>query len=129
MTDRVIVYADKTMLRVRGVSVRGLRPEELEATLAAHLQTPVRVIGVTGDSVDMDVYGLGPDAILRDPSGVIKAVSTVEGILASDLARIEAATRTVDVDIDNPPPATAGGCRKERWCGFAQESGDCAHRG
>jgi hypothetical protein len=114
MDDRIIVFADKTILSIEGVEPRGLRPVDLESLLAEKLGVPVRVIGVTGTSVELDVYGLEPEAILRDEAGLIRAVSAVEGVHATELARIASAKRAVPVDIRKPIPEP-GGCQGERW--------------
>jgi hypothetical protein len=116
MEDRIIVLADKTVLRVAGLTVRGLKPPELEKALADRLGTPVRVIGVTGRSVDMDVYGMEPEAVLADEEGAISAISAVEGITASEVTHMASARRAVDVDLERlPRPMPADGCRAERW--------------
>lgn len=115
MNERVVVYADKTVLRITGIEVRGLRPQDLEKALADRLQTTVRVIGVTGDSLDVDVYGLEPDAILRDEAGTIAAVSMTPGITAGEVARIASAEKAVDVDAKNLPADEWTHCRAERW--------------
>lgn len=115
MTVRLVVYADKTMLRIRGVDTKGLKPAELEAALTARLGTTVRLIGVTGHALDLDVYGLDPEQIFRDEAGVIHAVSAVPGIHASQLTQIESAEKVVTVDMDRIGDAPDAGCRKERW--------------
>ncbi len=114
MSERVIVLADKTILRIRGISVAGLRPHELEVRLRAVLDTPVRVIGVTGESLDLDVYGMDPDAILRSEEDLITTVSLTDGIAAAEVIQIAAAERAVDVDAD-AVPESPNGCRAERW--------------
>ena len=53
----VIVHADKTVMRITGLRVQGLDTRALEQLLAERLATAVRVIGVTGEAVEMDVYG------------------------------------------------------------------------
>lgn len=116
MEERVIVLADKTVLKVTGVRVKGLRPVDVERVLSQRLGTLVRVIGVTGRSIDMDVYGLPPEALLQDEEGTISALSAVEGIQASEVAQIASARRAVDVHVDHlPGPLESGGCRAERW--------------
>jgi hypothetical protein len=116
MKERIIVLADKTILRVAGLDVRGLKPTDLEKALSDRLDTPVRVIGVTGESIEVDVYGMEPEAVLADETGAISAISAVEGITASEVTHIASARRAVDVDLDSlPRPMPSAGCRAERW--------------
>ena len=115
MAANLIVYADKTVLRIRGVQVRGLRPAELEDALSERLATVVRVIGATGTSLDMDVYGLGPEAILTDAAGMVRAVSAVPGIRAEDVVTMESGKRIVEVDAAELPDTAWTGCAGERW--------------
>ncbi|MFW6286350.1 MAG: hypothetical protein ACOC29_00265 [Candidatus Sumerlaeota bacterium] len=114
MDERVIVFADKSVLKIEGLRVRGLKPSELESTLREKLQTTVRLIGVTGDSVELDVYGLEPEAIMKDKAGLIRAVSLVEGIRANEVETMASTRRAVAVDIDRIPPRGEG-CAGERW--------------
>ena len=65
----VIVHADKTVMRITGLRVQGLDTRALEQLLAERLATAVRVIGVTGEAVEMDVYGAPDEAVLRDEGG------------------------------------------------------------
>lgn len=115
MDNRIIVLVDKTVVKIRGVKIKGLRPFELEQTLKNIIKRPVRVIGVTADSIDMDIYGIEPDAILKDEHGIIKAVSTVEGITARDVIKISSAEKSVEVSIENIPKGPFSGCARERW--------------
>ncbi|MFP4380457.1 MAG: hypothetical protein ACLFUS_08140 [Candidatus Sumerlaeia bacterium] len=118
--DTIIAFADKTVLQIEGLRVHGLRPCDLEKTLSEKLQTTVRVIGVTGESIEMDVYDLPPEAILKDEAGLIKAVSASEGIEASDVIRIASAKKAVPVDIHKLPDGPRG-CLGERWRRHAAE--------
>ena len=116
MDERIIALIDKTILRITGLRVGGLRPPDVEACLADRLGTPVRVIGVTGESLQLDVYGLVPEQIQRDAEGLLKALSAVEGITVTDVVRMASAPMAVDVDMDRLPRSPlAGGCRAERW--------------
>lgn len=115
MDDSVIAYIDKTVVRIKGVNVKGLKPFELEKKLSEFIQRGIRVIGVTGESIEMDVYNVDPEAILKDESGIIKAISTVEGITATELTKIDSAKKIVEVNIDNIPKGQQYGCQKERW--------------
>ena len=51
------------------------------------LKSVVRIIGVTGQSIEMDVYGIAEEDIQKDENGIIKAIAMAEGITLSDIAR------------------------------------------
>ena len=44
----IIAYADKSVLKISGLSVKGMSTTQVEQILQDKLQTIVRVIGVTG---------------------------------------------------------------------------------
>jgi translation elongation factor EF-1beta len=115
MDNSVIAYIDKTVVRIKGVDVRGLKPFELEKKLSEFIQRGIRVIGVTGESIEMDIYNIDPEAILKDESGIIKAISAVEGITATELTKIDSARKIVEVDVNSIPKGQQYGCQKERW--------------
>lgn len=121
MDNRVIVMVDKTIVKIRGVKVKGLRPFELEQTLKNLIGRPVRVIGITAESIDMDIYGLEPDAVYKDEAGIIKAISTVDGITAKDVIKIASAEKSVDISIEKIPKGPYNGCARERWLDIAKE--------
>ena len=110
----VIVHADKTVLKIRGLKVKGLDAQALEQTLSNCLQSAVRVIGVTGSSIDMDVYGMEEQSILKDEAGIIRAISLTEGITASEVTQIACAKKSISVNFDEIPKRLAG-CAAERW--------------
>ena len=112
--EYIIAHANKTVLKIHGLKVKGLNARALEETLTTRLRSVVRVIGVTGESVDMDVYGLDEQSILKDEAGIIRAVSLTEGITATEVAKIACATKIVPVDY-NAIPDLRVGCAKERW--------------
>ena len=113
-SSQVFVYTDKTMLRLSGITVRGLNAGELEKLLTEELGGLVRVIGVTGQSIDMDVYGLDEERILRSEAGLIQAVALAEGITLTDLARLACSGKARAVDAARIPERT-GYCVGERW--------------
>ena len=115
MTTEVIAYLDKTVIRITGLKVAGLRPHDLEQKLHSHVGRPVRVIGVTGESIEMDVYGLAPEALLIDKRGIIKAVSAVPGIRPTDLVRMRSTEKAVAVGLDHIQPGTPRSCAREQW--------------
>ncbi len=115
MSTRIIALADKTVVSVVGLEVHGLRPGDLEGVLQERTGRVVRVIGVTGDSVQMDVYGLAPEDVLRDERGIVRAVSAVEGIRATEVASILSAHRPRELTLDDLRQGDSRGCHGERW--------------
>ncbi len=111
----VIVYADKTVLKVQGLNIKGLNTGALEKILTEKFGSIVRVIGVTGNSLDMDVYGLGPEQIRRDEQGFIQTIAAAEGISLTDVTRLASAQKIKAVDIDKIPPRDKDYCAGERW--------------
>lgn len=115
MDTSVIAYIDKTVIRIKGINVKGLKPVELEKKLEGIIQRSIRVIGVTGESIEMDAYNIEPEAILKDENGIITAISTVEGITATELTKIDSTKKIVEVNVENIPKGEYDGCQKERW--------------
>lgn len=113
--NQVIVYSDKTVLKISGLKIRGLNTRELERVLAEKLNSFVRVIGVTGTNIDMDVYGISPEQLQRDKDGILQAVSTVEGITATELIELSHAERALPVDFNSIPSNDNVACARERW--------------
>lgn len=111
----ILVQVDKTVVRITGLSVAGLNIQQLEDLLQAQLQTMTRIIGVTGDSLEMDVYGMSEDAILRDKDGLIQAVSLADGIRVSDVTQLSHVEEICSVDFFHIPPVDPQGCSAERW--------------
>ena len=111
----IIAHADKTILKISGIKVKGFKPYELEAQLGKRLDTLVRIIGVTGESIEMDIYNLEPEQILKDEEGIVKAVSTIEGVNATEVIRIEKTEKAIPIDISNIKQKKKDGCSMERW--------------
>jgi hypothetical protein len=112
---RIIVQVDKTIVKITGLSVRGLNTLQLEELLRQRLKTLIRVIGVLGDSIEMDVYGLDEEAIRRNEAGLIEAVALADGISVSDLTRLASVETARRVDFDTIPPHSEKQCPAERW--------------
>ena len=127
--SKIIVQADKTVIKIHNLSVKGLNTQELENILINKLESMVRVIGVTGSSLEMDVYGLDEEAILKNEAGFIQAISLAEGITASEVTAIAYAKKICDVDFDHIPPKEGHSCMKERWLQNVFKSDDPSHRG
>lgn len=113
--SKVIVQVDKTVVKVTGIAVKGLNIQQLENLLKEKLVSVVRVIGVTGSSIDMDVYGVEEEDIRRNADGVIQAISLADGITLTDLAQISSISKIKEVDINHVPAYHPGQCMKERW--------------
>lgn len=111
---KIIAYADKTILKITNVSIKGLNTKELENSLMEKLNTIVRIIGVTGENIEMDIYNLSPEDVLKDAQGIIKAVSLTEGIKAENVMNLSA-EKAVQVDIDNIDIVKNISCARERW--------------
>ena len=70
--NKVIVQVDKTVVKITGIDVKGLNIQQLEALLKDKLKSVVRIIGVTGSSLEMDVYGIEEEAVLKEGNGCIR---------------------------------------------------------
>lgn len=113
--NKVIVQVDKTVVKITGIDVKGLNIQQLEALLKDRLKSVVRIIGVTGSSLEMDVYGIEEEDVLKEENGLIKAVSLADGITLTDLAQISSVNKIKTVDIKDVPEYSEGQCLKERW--------------
>jgi len=113
--NKVIVQVDKTVVKITGIDVRGLNIQQLEALLKDKLKSVVRIIGVTGSSLEMDVYGIEEEDVLKEENGLIKAVALADGITLTDLAQISSVSKIKTVNIGDVPEYSEGQCLKERW--------------
>lgn len=117
----IIAYVDKTVVKIRGLKVTGLKPYELEKRIEDVIDSRVRIIGVTGNSIDMDIYGMDKEAIFENEAGIIEAISITEGITALDVMKIDSAEKILEVDYENIPTGEYSGCAKERWINVAKK--------
>lgn len=115
MEDQIVAYVDKTIVKITGIRVQGLKPAELETAVAQEIGCPVRVIGVTSQSIQMDVYGLTPEAIIRNEQGLIQAVSLIPGLTASEVAQIAMAEKARAISAADLAKRTRTSCPKENW--------------
>lgn len=113
--NSVIVQVDKTVIKVTGLNIKGLNIQQLEKILLDKLKSMVRIIGVTGESIEMDVYGIDEEDILREQNGIIKAIATADGITLSDIAQISSVEKIKKVDFNDIPEYHENTCMKERW--------------
>ena len=111
----IFVQVDKTVVRITGLSVQNLNIQQLETILQEKLKTMMRIIGVTGNSLEMDVYGLDEADILRDERGVIQAIATADGIRVSDVTQLESVKKIHSVEFTQIPEHKEGECMSERW--------------
>lgn len=114
LENKVIVQVDKTVVKITGLEIKGLNIQQLEKIVHDKLKSVVRVIGVTGNSIEMDVYGIEEEDMLKEKDGIIKAVALADGITVSDLVEIDSVEKIKSVHIDNIPEYNHG-CRGERW--------------
>ena len=114
-TNQVLVQVDKTVVKVTGINIKGLNIQQLEAILKEKLVSVVRIIGVTGSSIEMDLYGVEEEDLKKNEEGIIQAVALADGITLTDLAQIAAINKMKEVDIDHVPAYHHGQCMKERW--------------
>lgn len=124
-SQKIIAFSDKTILKISNVSIKGLNTKELENSLMEKLNTIVRIIGVTGENIELDVYNLSPEDVLKDEQGIIKAVSLTEGIKAQNIIDLSA-EKAVQVDIDKIDVVKNISCARERWLSY--ERGDNTYR-
>lgn len=111
----IIVHADKSVMRISGIQVKGLNTQQLEQVLIDKLHALVRVIGVTGEAIEMDVYDVEPDHVIRNEKGLIEVLSLAEGITASDVTKISCSEKIVEVEFDRIPHLPISGCAREKW--------------
>ncbi len=113
--EYIIAHADKSVLKISGLEVKGLNTKQLEEILAEKLKTFVRVIGVTGDGVEMDVYDIEPDQVRKNEKGLIESIVLAEGITVTDLTKIVCSDKIVNVEYDSIPDEPISDCARERW--------------
>ena len=53
--EYIIAYADKSVLKISGLNVKGMSTTQVEDLLSDKLKAYVRVIGVTGTSIEIPV--------------------------------------------------------------------------
>lgn len=113
--EYVIAYADKSVLKISGLKVKGLNTRDLEQKLGDKLKTFVRVIGVTGDNIEMDVYDIDPEQVRKNEQGLIESLALVEGVTATELTSLSCSDKIVAVDFDKIPDEPESDCPMERW--------------
>ena len=87
----------------------------MEKLLQDKLKSMIRIIGVTGNSIEMDVYDIDEKDILREENGIVKAIALADGITVSDVSKLSSVKKIKSVDINSIPKYVKGGCVGERW--------------
>lgn len=112
---KIIVQVDKTVVKITGLEIKGLNIQQLEEILKNKLKSLIRIIGVSGSSIEMDIYGIEEEDILREETGLIKAIALADGITISDVTSLSSVEKIQSVDIGSIPEYTESGCKGERW--------------
>lgn len=113
--EYIIANADKSVLKISGLEVKGLNTKQLEQILGEKLNTFVRVIGVTGENIEMDVYDIDPEQIRKNEKGLINSIVFTEGITVTELTKVSCSEKIVDVEFDSIPEKPISDCLRERW--------------
>ena len=113
--EYIVAYADKSVLKISGLSVKGMSTTQVEDLLSDKLKALVRVIGVTGTSIEMDVYDAEPEQIRKNADGLIETLALAEGITASDVTQVLCSDKIVPVNFDDIPAEPLSDCARERW--------------
>jgi hypothetical protein len=103
------------VLKISGLRIKGLNARNLERKLAEKLQALVRVIGVTGEAIEMDVYDIPPELVTKNAKGLIEIISLTEGVSVTEVANLSCSDSVVEVDFDQIPERPISSCAKERW--------------
>lgn len=113
--EYIIAQADKSVLKISGLHVKGLNTKQLEQILSEKLHSFVRVIGVTGDGIEMDVYDIEPDQIRKNEKNIVESIVLTEGITVTELTKIACSEKIVEVEFDSIPDEPISDCARERW--------------
>ena len=113
--EYIIAHADKLVLKISGLEIKGLNTVELEKLLSDKLKSFVRVIGVTGENIEMDVYGIEPEQVRKNEKGLIESIALAEGITLTDITKMACSEKIVPVDYDEIPDEPTSDCAMERW--------------
>lgn len=113
--EYIIAHADKSVLKISGLHVKGLNTKQLEEILSEKLNTFVRVIGVTGSGIEMDVYDIEPEQIRKNQDDIVESIVLTEGITVTDLTKIACSEKIVAVDFYSIPDKPISDCLRERW--------------
>ena len=113
--EYIIAHADKSVLKISGLEVKGLNTKQLEKILGDKLHTFVRVIGVTGNNIEMDVYDIEPEQVRKNEKGLIESIVLTKGITVTELTKLSCSEKIVPVDYNSIPDKPISDCATERW--------------
>jgi len=114
--ERVIVYMDKTVVKISGLKIDRINLPALEKKLTGVLGRLVRVIGVSGDGLEFDAYEISPQQIYKNERNIIEAIAN-EGIEGAEVAKLVKAEQVPEIAYDELVSLTADdrGCPAEKW--------------
>lgn len=117
--NRVIVYVDKTVVKITGLKIARINLTAIEKELIAVLERPVRVIGVSGESLEFDVYEFSPEQVYKNERNIVEAIAN-EGIRGTEVAKIMKAEQAPEISVADLIAITAQkeGCAAEKWLKF-----------
>lgn len=114
--DRIIAYVDKTVVKIVGLKIDRIDLTEIEKKLINVLGRPVRVIGVSGEGLEFDVYEYPPQQVYKNERSIIEAIAN-EGIEGFEVAKIIKAEQVPEIAFDELVSLMAEdrGCSAEKW--------------
>lgn len=114
--ERIIAYIDKTVVKIVGFKIDKINLAEIEKNIINILNRPVRVIGVSGEGLEFDVYNFPPEQIFKNERNIIEAIAN-EGIKGAEIAKIVKAEHIPEVKIDDLilKQGEENLCPAERW--------------
>ena len=115
--ESIIAYVDKSVVKITGLRIKGLHTQAVEEALSQKLGSFVRVIGVTGSEILMDVYNVNPDSVRKSAEGLIEALALTEGITATELVELSCSERITEVDVSELSTLLVSDCAREKWRG------------
>ncbi|WP_425058331.1 hypothetical protein SCACP_29800 [Sporomusa carbonis] len=114
--DRIIAYVDKTVVKITGLQIDRINLTEIEKKIISILNRPVRVIGVSGEGLEFDVYEFPPEQVFRNEHNIIEAIAN-EGIKGTEVAKIVKAEHVPEIEFEELilDSGEEFGCPSERW--------------
>jgi hypothetical protein len=113
--EAIIAYVDKSVVKVTGLRIKGLNTQAVEDVLSEKLGSFVRVIGVTGSEIQMDVYNINPESVRKNAKGLIEVLALTEGITTTEVAELSCSERIAEVDFTELSNLFVSDCAREKW--------------